>query len=195
MHRLPVHHRKAAGFSGQPDVPGGILEQAAHENGREMAAQEVAAVILQGVRLRVQDIDTLRGGRHPYFGRAGAGLVFDDVGNVRRRGLRCAVHVHQVEGTVVRVEGLQAPGGAHPQDAAAVLEDGGNQVAGQALRLVAGEAEGREVHSVEPRETVFRTDPDEPAGVLENLMDLAAGKAGIGCIEPRHLGACRYQKC
>ena len=58
-HRRTVHHRKAAGLSGQPDAAGGILEQAAHENGREIAAQEFAAVVLQGVRLRVQDIDPL----------------------------------------------------------------------------------------------------------------------------------------
>ena len=113
-HRRPVHHGKAAGLTGQPHAAGGILEQTAHEDGREIAAQEFATVVLQRVRLRVQDIDALRGCRHPHLGQAGAGLEFDDVGDIGRRRLRGAVHVHEVEGTVVRVEGLQAPGGAYP---------------------------------------------------------------------------------
>ena len=188
-----VHHRKTAGFSGQPDMAGGILEYPVHEDRRDVAAQDFAPLLFQGVRLRVQDIDALRGCCHPQFGRPGSGPEFEDVGYVRR-GIRVS-QVHTAEGTVVRIEDLQAQGCAHPQDAAAVLEDRRNEVAGEDVRLAAGEPEGREVHAVEPGEAVLRADPDEPAGILVNFMDLAAGKAGVGRVEPGHLAAGRYQKC
>ena len=190
--RRAVHHRQAAGLAGQPYPPGGILEDPVHVRGRQVPVQQIPALVLERVGVWVQDVHPVLGGGHPQFGLAHPRPDFRDAGDVLggpgRLGI---VQVEAAEGVAVRVESLQADGGSRPQGAAAVLEHFEDQVAGQGVGPVAGEAEGGEVHPVEARESVLGGDPHEPAGVLVDVVHLAVRQPGVGRIEPGHLAGGR----
>ena len=188
-HRGCVHDRQAAGLSGQPDASGCILEYPVHERRGQLPVQDAAPPVFQGVGFRIQDVDPLLGSGHPEFGGRRTGPDFQDVGDILGGSGHFRIpEVDMAEGTVVGIECLQAHRRPYPQDAPAVLEDGGDKVAGQRVGPVAGEPEGGEVHPVKPGESAFRGDPDEPARILEDVFDLAAGQAGFGGIQPCHLG-------
>ena len=153
-----------------------------------MAQQQLPPLFLQVARARVDDEDAVaaRGHEEPAARHAVGDLEdLDDIRDVL--GPALVAQLVSVEGVVVRVKQVEPAGRADPHRAVDILHDVVDGVAGDRVGILAVAVEGFEVHAVEADQAAFRADPDNPAPVLADLVDLRVGKPVVRRIESRGL--------